>query len=70
MTSPYADADYCSQEYHKMRKLMGSKDTTSSQWDAMERVGGFMYLYCPTDMTTTILALNLEMTTRRAMLNI
>jgi len=65
MIARYKDKEYCNKELLLARKVFGSTGTTRVQYDAMEKALGFLYLYCPDDMTTTVQAVLLEASYRR-----
>ena len=46
----FEDKEYCYSQIREARELFGNVNTTRKQFDAMVRVLGFGYLYCPEEI--------------------
>ena len=61
----YQSADNCRKELMLTREKFGRKDTTSAEWEAIDRGLSLMYLYCPESMKTIVHATLSESTRRQ-----
>lgn len=52
----YKDIENCRNEIRTARELMGNKNTTRQQFEAMEKGLGILYLNCPEDFQEMALA--------------
>jgi hypothetical protein len=52
----FKDKEYCFEQIKEARKLFGNKNTTEEQYEAMEKVLGFAYLYCPEEIKSLVFA--------------
>ena len=62
----YSDSKNVYSELGVARKGFGSTETTEDQWCQIEKTLGIMYLYCPEDLQTIVLATLTEANWRHA----
>ena len=66
--SYYADRENCFAEIRLAREIWGSTESTFEEWEGVQSGLGFMVLYCPEDIHTTVCATLMELSERRALL--
>jgi hypothetical protein len=61
----YSNKENCYREIGEARKIFGSKETTESQYEQMEKSLALMYLYCPEEIQVAVISTLNEATMRK-----
>jgi hypothetical protein len=46
----FSDKEFCMSQLREAREIFGNRNTTKEQYEAMERVLSFAFLYCPEEI--------------------
>jgi len=61
----FKDKNFCFSQLREARELFGNKNTTRKQYEAMEKVLALVYLYCPEEIQSQVLAIINELELRK-----
>ena len=64
----YTRKDYCMEQILESREIIGNKNTTTKEWDAVDRGLARMYVLCPDEIKDIVFATLTESNQRRMML--